>query len=68
MTKTSSFTNTSVVDKAKTTTQKRKGDPREDGALIGNNSRSQTPPFLLTFEIFNHNVATVLLTLGLRQM
>ena len=31
-------------------------NPREDGALIGRKSRSQTPPFLLTLEIFNRNV------------
>ena len=60
MTKTSSVTNTSVDDKAKTTNDKKKGDPRANGALIGKKSRSQTPQFLLTFEIFNRNVHTYL--------
>ena len=34
----------------------KKPNPRGDGMLIGRKSRSQTPPFLLTFEIFNQNV------------
>ena len=55
MTKTSSVTNTSEDDKVKTTDDKKKGDLRADGALIRKKSRSQTPPFLLTFKIFNHN-------------
>ena len=56
-TKASSITNTSNVDdKAKTMTHKKKGYPRADGALIGKKSRSQTPPFIFTFKIFNNNV------------
>ena len=51
-------------DKSKTIDDKRKVDPREDGALIGKKSRSQTPPFLLTFEIFNHNVHKCLVDFG----
>ena len=31
-------------------------NPRADGILIRRKSRSQTSPFLLTFEIFNQNV------------
>ena len=63
--KSSSVTNTSSVnDKAKTTGDQKKGDPRENGALIGNKSRYQTPPFLLTFEIFNRNVHNCLVESG----
>lgn len=67
-TKISSFTNTSMDDKAKTTYDKKKGDPREDGALIRNKFRTQTPPFLLTFEIFNCNVHNCLVDSRLRQV
>ena len=42
----------------------KKGDPRADGAFINKNSRSQTPPFLFTFEIFNHNVHNSLVDSG----
>ena len=42
----------------------RKPNPRADGALIGKGSRSQTPPFLLTFEIFNRNVHNCLVDSG----
>ena len=38
--KTSSVANTSVDVKAKTTDKRKKGDPREDGALIGKKSKS----------------------------
>jgi hypothetical protein len=41
-----------------------KPNPKEDGALIGRKSRSQTPPFLLTFKIFNQNVHNRLVDLG----
>ena len=34
----------------------KKGNPKDDMDLISRKSRSQTPPFLLTFEIFNRNV------------
>ena len=51
MTKTLSVTNISADDKAKTIDHERKGDPRVDGTLIGKKPRSQTPTFLLTFEI-----------------
>ena len=51
--KASSVANTSsVANKEKTTIAKKQPDPKADGVLIGNKSRSQTPPFLLTFEIF----------------
>ena len=35
---------------------KKKHDPKEYEALIGRKSRSQTPPFILTFDILNRNV------------
>ena len=56
--KTSTVANTSRSDNKEKTTEEevRKPNPRVDGALIGKRSRSQTPPFLLTFEIFNRNV------------
>ena len=46
------------------TTEEEKRPPRVDGALIGRKSRSQTPPFLLTFEIFNRNVHNYLVDSG----
>ena len=55
--KASSVANTSnVEDKEKTTMEEKRPNPRANGTLIGRKSRSQTPPFLLTFEIFNWNV------------
>ena len=36
--------------------EEKKPNPRADEILIGRKSRFQTPPFLLTFEIFNRNV------------
>ena len=36
--------------------EEKKPNPRADGILIETKSRSQTQPFLLTFEIFNGNV------------
>ena len=52
--KTSSVANTSSMEnKEKTTEEEKRPNPREDGALINTKSRSQTPPFLLTFDIFN---------------
>ena len=55
--KASSVTNTSNVEgKDRTTMEEKKPNPRVDGLLIGRKSRSHTPPFLLTFEIFNRNV------------
>ena len=42
----------------------KKHNPRADGALIGRKSRSQTPPFLLNFEIFNQNVHNCIVDLG----
>lgn len=55
--KVSSVTNTSYVEgKERTTMKEKKPNPRVDGILIGRKSRSQTPTFLLTFEIFNRNV------------
>ena len=52
--KTSTVMNTSRMDNKEKTTEEevRKPNPRADGALIGRKSRSQTPPFLLTFEMF----------------
>jgi hypothetical protein len=56
--KTSTVGSTSNSDNKEKTTEEgvRKPNPRVDGTLIGKRSRSQTPPFLLTFEIFNRNV------------
>lgn len=55
--KSSSVTNTSNVErKERTSMEEKKPNPRVDGILIGRKSRSQTLPFLLTFEIFNRNV------------
>ena len=51
-----STNSSSVNNKSKTMVDQKKGDPRADGTLIGKKSRSQTPPFLLTFEIFNRNL------------
>ena len=56
MTKTLSVTNTWLDDKDKKTNERKRGDPRADGSLTRNNSKSQAPPFHLTFEIFNRNV------------
>ena len=44
--------------------EEKRPDPGADGALIGIKSRSQTPPFLLTFHIFNWNVHNCLIDLG----
>jgi hypothetical protein len=46
----------SVENKEKTTMEKTQPDPKAYGSLIGRKSRSETLPFLLTFEIFNQNV------------
>ena len=55
--KRSSVSSTSSMEnKEKTTEEEKRPNPRVDGALIGRKSRSQTPPFLLTFNIFNKNV------------
>jgi hypothetical protein len=64
--KTSTIANTSNVDNTEKTTEEevRKPNPRTDGALIGKRSRSQTLPFLLTFEIFNRNVHNCLVNSG----
>ena len=52
--KASSVVNTSSVEiKEKTNEEEKRPIPRVDGALIGRQLRSQTPPFLLTFDIFN---------------
>ena len=60
-----SVANTSnVEDKEKTTMEEKRPNPRMDGALIGIKSRSQTPPFLLTFDIFNRNVHNCLIDYG----
>ena len=44
--------------------EEKKPNPRADEILIGRKSRSQTPPFLLTFEIFNRNVHNHLVDFG----
>ena len=65
MIKALSVTNTSNVEnKEKKTMEEKRPNPRVDGALIGRKSRSQTPPFLLTFEIFNQNVHNCLIDSG----
>jgi hypothetical protein len=53
-----------MENKEKTTEEEKRLNPRADGALIGRKSRSQTPPFLLTFEIFNINVHNCLVDSG----
>jgi hypothetical protein len=59
--KTSSVANTSSMEnKEKKDEEENRMNPRADGALIGRKSRSQTPPFLLTFKIFNRNVHSCL--------
>ena len=63
--KTTSVANTSSMkNKEKATEEEKRLNPRIDGALIGRKSRSQTPPFLLTFEIFNRNVHNNLVDSG----
>ena len=64
--KTSIVENASDLDNNEKTTEEevRKPNPRVDGALIGRKHKSQTPPFLLTFEIFNRNVHNCLVDLG----
>ena len=63
--KASSVTNTlNVKDKERTTMEERKPNPRADGMLMGRKSRSQTPPFLLTFKIFNRRVHNCLVDSG----
>ena len=52
-----SVINTSNVEgKERTTMEEKKANPRVDGILIETKSRSQNPPFFLTFETFNRNV------------
>ena len=64
--KTSTVANTSNLDNNEKTTEEevRKPNPRVDGTLIGKRSRSQTPTFLLTLEIFNRNVHNCLVDSG----
>ena len=63
--KSSSIANTSSMEnKEKETKEEKRLNPRMDGAFIGRKSRSQTPPFILTFEIFNINVHNCLVDLG----
>ena len=54
----------STKNKEKTTEEVKKPNTREDGAFIGRKSKSQTPPFLLTFEIVNRNVHNSLVDSG----
>ena len=63
--KTSSVTNTSSMEnKEKTIEEEMRPNPGEDVAFIGRKSRSQTPQFVLTFEIFNRNVHNCLVNSG----
>jgi len=64
--KTSTVANTSSLDNKEEPSKEevRRPNPRADGAVIGKRSRSQTPPFLLTFEIFNRNVHNYLVDSG----
>ena len=63
--KTSTVANTSSTkNKEKTIEEEKRLNPRLDGALIGRKSRSQTPPFLLDFEILNRNVHNCLVNSG----
>ena len=67
--KASSVTNNlNFEDKERTTMEEKKPNPRVDGIFIGRKSRSPTPPFLLTFEIFNRNVHNCLVAPGVHQM
>ena len=60
-----SVANTSSMEnKEKIVEEEKIPNPREDRALIGRKSRSQTPPFLLTFDIFNQNVHNYLVDSG----
>jgi hypothetical protein len=63
--KASSVTNTSNVEnKKRITVEEKRPNPILDGDLIRGNSRSQTPQFLLTFEIFIQNVYNCLVDSG----
>ena len=63
--KASSVTNTSnFEEKERKTMEENKLNPRVDGIVIKRKSRSQTPTFLLTFEIFNQNVYNCLVDSG----
>jgi hypothetical protein len=64
--KTSTVMNTSSTDNKEKTMEEevKRPNPRADGALIGRKSKSQTPPLLLTFEIFNRNVHNCLVDSG----
>ena len=63
--KSSSVSNTSSMEnKEETTEEGKRPNPRADEEFIGRKSISQTPPFLLTFEIFNRNVHNYLVDLG----
>ena len=54
----------SMENKEKTTKEEKGKNPRVGGAFIGRKSRYQTPPFHLTFDIFNRNVHDCLVDLG----
>ena len=45
-------------------TSEDESDTEINGASIGSKSKSQTLPFLLTFDIFNHNVHNCLVDSG----
>ena len=54
----------SMENKGKTIEEEKRQNPRLNGALIGRKSRSQNPPFLLTYDIFNRNVHNCLVDSG----
>ena len=63
--KSSIVANTSSMEnKEKTTKEEQRPNPRTDRALISRKSISQTPPFILTFYIFNRNVHNCLVEIG----
>jgi hypothetical protein len=63
--KSSSVANTSNTGgKERTTMEEKKPNHRADGILIERKSRSQTPPFLLTFKILNQNIHNYIIDFG----
>jgi hypothetical protein len=54
----------SVENEENTTMDKKQPEPKVDGVLIGKKSRSQTLPFLLTFDSFNRNVHNYIVDSG----
>ena len=63
--KTSTIANTlDEENKEKRTKEIKRPNPRSDEALTGRKSISETPPFLLIFQIFNRNVHNFLVDSG----